>query len=354
VRTVTLENVKIESGIRDEALALYGLDGMVRDFTPPDADVVIPGYYFDSHALPFDELHITNGRFHFRHRDVDITLFFSLDIVRRGDVKARLAIHRIKGSAYDFMITGDTLTADMALEAPGRWRGTWDGRLLLQNSHEKALPSLQLSGTLLAEPNGFNSIFKLSSTPEQVRLNAEIQLGSTGSYLTLSQLRIPFADGSLAVERLGIPLDLRNTIHFNVECKDVSAGKLLSLIFNGDVKAGGVLNGSLPLALTRAGTLIFYQSSLNSQDGATVSIPAGLIPEQPRNTQAIRRELLSMDYERLAVEMESGEKDLIDFNIVFIGHPGAAKKGKPEAVNVQTQNTLSAILSQVNTVLMQR
>jgi hypothetical protein len=282
---------------------------------------------------------------------VDISVPFNLNIVKNKDILITFDMNNISGNAYDYQLTGDQTQGSLKLENNKEWVGQWKSNILVKNKNLKALPEIVAGGNITFTNNRLNSRFKIDSVPGLVKLDADLELLKQNSYVSFNELKIPFAEGTIGFKKLTIPFDIKNTIHFNLECNNLSTEQVLGMIFGKGVVATGQLSGDLPMAITRAGTLIFYQGSLNSEDNAKISIPPELIPENNKEFAKIRKFMKNFEYDRLAVELESEEKDDIAFNLVFLAQQNNATQKTPDAINIRIDSNLSKLLEKTESMM---
>ena len=349
INTIVIKNMTVEANMANGNLALHGLDGLIKDFIPQNSDALLPDYLFSPASYFFDKLTIENSKIHYKDKGIEMTIPFTLTINNAGKNGINLYTNGVSGTLFGYSFTSEKSHTTFKIDDKNQWSGPWNLNLVSKNDNEKIILKLSAKGNIAFSSSKLNGTFVIDSTPEMLKMDAELLIQPQKSYISFKNMLLPFAEGTVGLRNMVIPFDIKNTINFSLDCTHIANQQILGWLFDSDkVTADGYSSGNLPMALTRSGTLIIYPGSLNADEGGHLSISPDLIPATNKDIALLRKAVTQFEYDRLAIEVQSAEGSNIAFNLIATGSSPDANKGRPFPLNIELKYNVLKLIDKLS------
>lgn len=241
---------------------------------------------------------------------------------------------------------GGTLEASAALNAEKkRWEGAWSLKSMTvhQKGAQQDIPPAELSGTMEADEKTLTVVGKIKGDSKAYdgafRYTYPFAAPEKAA-LTLSNLSMPWQDGTLSTKDVSIPLAGTKPYTLNLKISKASVTKLMQEFTGETVKATGTISGSFPLTIGQDGKITVGKGTLTADAPGQLSMPPESIPGEGAQMQLTRDILAQFDYKLLSLTTEQEQNGGLAIKLRIEGNNPKVEEGRPVILNIRLTGDL--------------
>lgn len=241
---------------------------------------------------------------------------------------------------------GGTLEASAALNPDKKkWEGAWSLKSMTvhQKGAQQDIPPAELSGTMEADEKTLTIAGKIKGDSKAYdgafRYTYPFAAPEKAA-LTLSDLSMPWQDGTLSTKDVSIPLAGTKPYTLNLKISKASVSKLMQEFTGETVKATGTISGSFPLTVGQDGTITVGKGTLTADAPGQLSMPPESIPGEGAQMQLTRDILAQFDYKLLSLTTEQEKNGGLAIKLRIEGNNPKVEQGRPVILNIRLTGDL--------------
>ncbi|MCL4678800.1 MAG: YdbH domain-containing protein [Alphaproteobacteria bacterium] len=239
-----------------------------------------------------------------------------------------------------------TLEASAALNAEKKkWEGAWSLKSMTihQQGAQEDIPPAELSGTIEADEKTLTVLGKIKGDSKAYdgafRYTYPFAAPDKAA-LTLSDLSMPWQDGTLSTKDVSIPLAGSKPYTLNLKISKASVSRLMQEFTGETVKATGTISGAFPLTIGQDGKITIGKGTLTADAPGQLSMPPESIPGEGAQMQLTRDILAQFDYKLLSLTTEQEEKGGLAIKLRIEGNNPKVEEGRPVILNIRLTGDL--------------
>jgi Dicarboxylate transport len=351
IKDITLDGVTLNGFEKDGEHGIYGLESLMKS-SSSSSPFVIPVTRDMLSQIPVPAIMLKNSRFILDTAAVQATI--PLDVEWRSTPNP--TVH-YSASAWDMTAsqihvnTGKVVAEIILNELKQRWEGNWGIDNIVITGAKQEIPSLSVKGTITAQTA--RMVVKGELTSEDQNYHAKFALfyhldAPEKSKITLSDVRIPWSEGAIGLEKVTWPLAAKHDVDFTLILEHVSVASVLKT-FAGEHAAGtGLVSGEVPVTITPQGKIRVHQGNLRAEAPGTIAIAPESLPGDNAQITLMRDVLKNLHYTTLSLALQSdaGDGDKLSLQLLVEGKNPDMQQGRPVKLHVHLSGDVLSLIQE--------
>jgi hypothetical protein len=352
IQEITLGGVTLNGYQKDGGLGIYGLESIMKSPSPSSATFVIPVTREAVSQIPVPAVTLKNSRFILDSPSLQGSIPLDATWQIHPTPTLRYAASSWDATASEIHARTGAVTMELALNEPKqRWEGNWSIESIALTGAKQEIPALSMKGTVTAQATRI--VVKGELTSEDKRYHANVALfyhldAPDKSKITLSNVRIPWSEGAVGLEKVTWPLAAKHDVNFTVILEHVSVASVLKTFAAEHAAGTGLVSGEVPVTITPQGKIRVHQGNLRAEAAGTIAIAPESFPGDNAQIILMRDVLKNLHYTSLSlsVQSESGDNDKLSLLLAVEGRNPDMKQARPVKLNVHLSGDVLSLIQE--------